>query len=78
MIKFFVVLTLEKYVKHTSIFKVNYACCAHITDFSLIAYQRILAVLTHETKAYKLRFLLIYMFAVQTKELTPYKAMNFT
>ena len=32
----------EKHVKHTLILKVNYAFCAHITDFGLIIYRRIL------------------------------------
>ena len=45
-------LDTEKHVKRTLILKVTYACCAHITDFGLIAYQRILALFIHKTKAY--------------------------
>ena len=44
---------IEKHVKHTLILKVYYVCYAHITDFQLIAYQRILAHFIHETKACK-------------------------
>ena len=29
---------IEKHVKRTLILKVNHACCAHITDFGLMAY----------------------------------------
>ena len=50
---------IEKHVNHTLILKVNHACCAHITDCGLIAYQRIQAPFTHETKTYKVSFLLI-------------------
>ena len=31
----------EKHVKRMLILKVNYACCVHITDCGIIAYQRI-------------------------------------
>ena len=40
------------------IMKVNHACCVHITDYGLIAYQRIQAPFTHETKAYKISFVI--------------------
>ena len=50
---------IEKYVNRTLILKVNHACCVHITDCGLIAYQRIQAPFTHKTKAYKISFLLI-------------------
>ena len=50
---------IKKHGNRTLILKVNHACCAHITDCGLIAYQRIQAPFTYETKAYKVSFLLI-------------------
>ena len=67
----------EKHIKCTLILKVNYTCCVHITDFGLIVYQRILTLFIHETKAYKITFLLIHK-GLLYKELTPYEAMNLT
>ena len=52
---------IEKHVKHTLISKVNYACCVHITAFGLTAYQRILVLFIHETKAYKISFLFTFL-----------------
>ena len=37
---------IERHVKRMLILKVIYAFCAHITDFGLIAYRRILALYT--------------------------------
>ena len=50
---------IEKHVNRTLILKVNHACCVHITDCGLIAYQRIQAPFTHEMKGYKISFLLV-------------------
>ena len=50
---------IEKHVNCTLILKVNLICCVQITDCGLIAYQRIQALFTHETKAYKIGFLLM-------------------
>ena len=47
---------IEKHIKHTSILKVNYACCVHITDYGLIPYQRILALFIHIMKAYIINY----------------------
>ena len=50
---------IEKHVNRTLILKVNQVCILHITHGGLIAYQRMQAPFTHETKAYKISFLLI-------------------
>ena len=65
----------EKHVKRTLILQVNYVCCAHITDFGLIACQRIVCFI-HEMKAYKICFLLKGL--LYKEELATYKALNFT
>ena len=49
---------ISKHVKHIN-FEVIHACCVHITDCRLIAYQGIKAPFVHETKAYKISFLLM-------------------
>ena len=65
----------EKHLKCTIILEVNYVCCAYITDFGLITYQRVLALLYMKQKL----ILLIYIKKMlYNEELVPYKATNFT
>ena len=49
---------IEKHVKHTLILEVNYGWYVHITNFGLIAHQRILALYIW-SKTYKISFVLI-------------------
>ena len=63
-------------MKCTLILEVSYLYYVHITDFGLIAYQRILALIY--TKRKLINKLSFDMIGLLYKELTPYEAMNLT
>ena len=68
----------EKHVKRTLILQVNYACCAHITDFGLIAYQRIFGSFYTQNQSLYNKLSFHIKSLLYKEELTPYKAMDFT
>ena len=54
----------------------NNACCRHIADYGLLAYQRIPALSLYMKQ--KLKNKLSFGCYIYTEELIPYKAMNLT